>query len=84
MHILQQVLSPGSEFLFKTDHPEYYEWVLEQVEEFNKSTPDSFFNRLPWPEEGKEGSFYYPKTDFQIIWEGEGKKMGIVRYKKQN
>ncbi len=48
LHILQKTLSPGGEFLFKTDHPEYYEWVLEQVESLMKRT---LTNHSPatWP-----------------------------------
>jgi tRNA (guanine-N7-)-methyltransferase len=75
LHILQKTLSPGGEFLFKTDHPEYYEWVLEEIELFNKNSPSSAFKCKLWPEEGAQGSFFYPKTDFQQLWEGQGKKV---------
>ena len=80
LYILRQVLIPGGEFLFKTDHPEYYEWVLEQVEEFNEMNLGQKFGRLSWPEEGEEGGFFYPKTDFQILWESEGKMVDALRY----
>jgi len=69
LHILKNVLIPNGEFLFKTDHPEYYEWVLEQVMEFNTAHPQSSLNQTPWPEECEEGSFFYPKTDFERLWE---------------
>jgi tRNA (guanine-N7-)-methyltransferase len=75
LHILQKNLSPGGEFLFKTDHPEYYEWVLEQVEVFNESKPEQKFAFLPWPEEREEGGFFYPKTDFQRLWESKSKQI---------
>jgi len=81
LHILQKTLSPSGEFLFKTDHPEYYEWVLEQVEAFNSANPEKTMNPVPWPENEKEGSFYYPKTDFQRLWEGEGKIIYSARYR---
>jgi tRNA (guanine-N7-)-methyltransferase len=79
LHILHQILTPGGEFLFKTDHPEYYEWVLEQIEQFNVENPDQLFTQIPWPDERQLGSFYYPKTDFQRHWEGKGKKMWELR-----
>jgi tRNA (guanine-N7-)-methyltransferase len=84
LHILSQALMPDGEFLFKTDHPEYYEWVLEEMGEFNQKNPNSSFTRLSWPEESKEGWFFYPKTDFQRLWEAEGKKIWGVRFKREN
>ena len=65
-------LEPGGEFLFKTDHPEYFEWAVEKVEAFGK------FERLDWP----ENAFFYPKTDFQLLWESEGKSLQRLRLKK--
>ena len=79
LHILKKTLSPNGEFLFKTDHPEYHEWALEQVEAFNSANPEKTMNPVPWPEKEEEGSFYYPKTDFQRLWESKGKKMGQLR-----
>ena len=81
LHILHQVLIPGGEFLFKTDHPEYYEWVLDQVEEFNQSKPELALNVLSWPKERAEGGFFYPKTDFERLWEAERKMISRVRYR---
>lgn len=40
-----QALEPGGEFLFKTDHDEYFEHSLEVVNEFGK------FQQLAWPED---------------------------------
>jgi tRNA (guanine-N7-)-methyltransferase len=71
--ILYQVLKPGGEFLFKTDHPEYYEWVLEEVEAFNTAKPQNIFTSLNLPDNNDTGDFFYPKTDFQRQWENEGK-----------
>jgi len=81
LHILRNALIPGGEFLFKTDHPEYYEWVLEQAEVFNEENPASLFTRLPWSEDEENGGLFYPKTDFQKLWESEGKKIDRQRYK---
>lgn len=67
---LHQVLIPEGEFLFKTDHEEYFDWVLEQV------SAHAGFKRLEW--EGED--FYYPKTDFQLLWESQGLKLQQVRF----
>jgi tRNA (guanine-N7-)-methyltransferase len=75
LHILQKALKPSGEFLFKTDHPEYHEWTLEQVEAFNSANSEKTMNLVPWPEGDEDGSFYYPKTDFQRLWEAQGKKI---------
>ena len=73
LHILQKTLSPSGEFLFKTDHPEYYEWVLEQVEEFNETNPATSFTRLPWPERVKKAAFSIPRQIFRDCGRGKGK-----------
>lgn len=64
-----RVLVPGGEFLFMTDHEEYHEWVVEKV------GGHGGFVRREW----EEDAFYYPKTDFQVLWEGEGRRMWRVR-----
>lgn len=66
------VLKPGGEFCFKTDHPEYFEWVEEEMRVFGK------LQQLDWPED----AFYYPKTDFQLQWEAEGKSIYRCRFQK--
>lgn len=72
LEAVRRVLVPGGEFLFMTDHQEYFEWVEEKVAEFGK------FERLEWTEE----TFFYPKTDFQQLWESEGKSMWRLRCQK--
>ena len=66
------LLEPGGEFLFKTDHPEYFEWAQDKVQAFGK------FEQLDWPED----AFFYPKTDFQIHWESQGKSLQRLRLRK--
>ena len=66
------VLEPGGEFLFKTDHAEYFEWAVEKVADFGK------FEKLEWPED----AFFYPKTDFQLQWESQGKVLQGLRLRK--
>ena len=80
LHILQKALKPSGEFLFKTDHTEYHQWVLEQVELFDKSNPDQSFNQLAWPGQDEEAGFFYPKTDFQRLWEEDGKVVETARF----
>lgn len=70
---LHRVLMEKGEFFFKTDHEEYYEWVIEHV------TAHPGFRQLPW----EESDFYYPKTDFQLQWEGEGKTILRARFVKR-
>lgn len=69
---VQRCLVPGGEFLFMTDHEEYFEWATAKVAEFGR------FERLAWAED----SFFHPKTDFQLQWEAEGKRMWRLRCRK--
>lgn len=72
LEAVRQALVPGGEFLFMTDHEEYFAWAEEKVAAFGK------FERLDWD----EGAFFYPKTDFQQQWEAEGKTMWRLRCRK--
>ncbi len=72
LQAIWDLLQPGGEFLFKTDHPGYFEWAEEKVAAFGK------FERLEWPED----AFFYPKTDFQLLWESEGKTLQGLRLRK--
>lgn len=64
-----RVLKPGGELLFKTDHTGYFEWSEEHLDHYEG------LKRLDWPEE----TFFYPKTDFQIQWEAQGKVLHRLR-----
>lgn len=72
LNAVVRVLKPGGEFLFKTDHEEYFEWSEEHLAAFDK------LERLIW----EENDFFYPKTDFQIQWEAEGKSLQGLRSRK--
>ena len=72
LEAVRRVLLPGGEFLFMTDHEEYFQWAEEKVAEFAK------FELLEWSED----SFFYPKTDFQRQWESEGKSMWRLRCRR--
>lgn len=67
-----RVLKPGGELLFKTDHDEYFEWSEEHLNEYPG------LERLDWPDD----AFFYPKTDFQLQWEAEGKRLQGLRARK--
>jgi tRNA (guanine-N7-)-methyltransferase len=69
---VRRSLLPGGEFLFMTDHEEYFHWATAKVVEFGT------FEQLGWSED----SFFYPKTDFQMQWESEGKAMFRLRCRK--
>ena len=72
LNAVVRVLKPGGEFLFKTDHEEYFEWSEEHLAAFDK------LERLSW----EEDDFFYPKTDFQIQWEAEGKSLQGLRSRR--
>ena len=72
LEAVRRALVPGGEFLFMTDHEDYFRWAEEKVAAFGE------FERLEWNEE----SFFYPKTDFQQLWESEGKAMWRLRCRK--
>jgi len=75
LNALHQVLIPDGEFLFKTDHPEYFEWVEEEMRAFTEK-----FLPLPWQEEPDPDALFYPKTDFQLHWEAQGKAIQRLRF----
>lgn len=72
LEAVHRALVPGGEFLFMTDHDDYFEWTAEMVGRFPG------FEILPWDED----SFFYPKTDFQVQWENEGKTVKRLRCRK--
>jgi tRNA (guanine-N7-)-methyltransferase len=65
-------LRPGGEFLFMTDHDDYFTWAGDMVDAFGR------FERLEWTGD----TFFYPKTDFQMLWESEGKSLQRLRCRK--
>jgi tRNA (guanine-N7-)-methyltransferase len=69
LKVVASLLAEGGEFCFKTDHPGYYEWVVEHVEE------SGLFDELPWNDDDEE----YPLTDFERQWLGEGKSIQKLR-----
>ncbi len=71
--VIHRALAADGEFLFKTDHEEYFDWVLDH---FRRS---SLFEEKAW----NDDDFYYPKTDFQLQWEEQGKSIHRVLFLKK-
>lgn len=67
---LERVLEPGGEFLFKSDHSDYFAAALEVVD------GSELLVRTEWG----EGAFFYPETDFERRWIAEGREMRRARY----
>lgn len=67
---LTRVLEAGGEFLFKTDHAEYFEEAMEVLSECPTLT------QIDWP----GGAFFYPQTDFEGLWRGQGKAIYSARF----
>ena len=67
---LVRILNQDGEFLFKTDHEEYFEESMNTLQNF------SLLHHIPWDNQN-----YYPVTDFERIWNNEGKRIYTARYK---
>ena len=67
-----RVLQSGGEFLFKTDHPDYFEEATAVVD------ASGLLVRLPWLEDGE----CYPLTDFEQHWLGMGKSIQAARWRR--
>ncbi len=66
------LLEEGGEFLFKTDHEEYFEVAQEAAE----ICP--YFKVLDWPED----AFFYAETDFERQWKEVGRRIQGLRLLK--
>lgn len=69
---VHRLLRPGGEWLFATDHEEYFDDAAGIIR------ASGFFRELDWPED----AFYYPQTDFERQWLGEGRTIQRVRFQK--
>ncbi|MFT4641099.1 MAG: tRNA (guanine-N7-)-methyltransferase [Verrucomicrobiales bacterium] len=67
-----RVLAPGGEFLFKTDHEPYH---VDGTEAIRAS---GLFEEVPW----EDDAFFYPRTDFEEHWLGQGKAIYRSRFRK--
>lgn len=66
---LVRILKEDGEFLFKTDHPDYFEESMLALENFD------LLEQVPWNTDD-----FYPVTDFEKIWTKEGKKIYSARF----
>lgn len=71
---IQQLLAPGGEFLFKTDHADYFEEASGRLLGLTE-----IFEPLDWAED----AFFYPETDFERLWNADGRKIGRLRLKNR-
>jgi tRNA (guanine-N7-)-methyltransferase len=65
----RDLLEPGGEFLFKSDHEDYFAAAADVL----RATEG--WVELPW----EEGAFPYPETDFERRWRREGKGIRRLR-----
>ncbi len=66
---LHDILVPGGEFLFKTDHEDYFQWTKVEV------AASGIFKPVDWPAD----AFFYPQTDFEKQWRAEGREVFRLR-----
>ena len=67
-----RVLEPDGEFFFKTDHEAYFEEAMEVL------AASPLFESLPWDDD----TCFYPMTDFEELWLGQGKPIHRSRFRK--
>lgn len=72
LNAIHRALAAGGQFLFKTDHPEYFDEATAAVED------SPLFSRQPWLEEDE----FYPVTDFEQQWLDAGKLIQAARWLK--
>ena len=66
---LVRILKKDGEFLFKTDHPDYFEESMLTLKNFD------LLKQVPWNTDD-----FYPVTDFEKIWTKEGKEIYSARF----
>ena len=67
---VHRLLRPGGEWLFKTDHPEYFAEAVATIQ------ASGLFTATNWPAD----CFPYPLTDFERQWLAEGKTIQSARF----
>jgi len=66
------MLETDGEFLFKTDHQEYFDAAMEDRAWTGQ------FEHLEWSDD----AFYYPITDFETMWREQGRSFYRIRLKR--
>jgi len=69
-----ELLVPGGEFLFKSDHPAYF------AEASAVLRADPGLEEIDWPRE----AFPYFETDFERRWKSEGKLIQATRMRRRS
>ncbi len=69
---LSKVLVPAGDFLFKTDHEDYFEWATDKL------SLSKHFQSIAWDDKCGELS-QYPQTDFEAQWLAEGRSVHKLR-----
>ena len=69
---IHRALAPGADFLFKTDHEDYYTEATGVVD------LSPHFTRLPWIPDSE----FYPVTDFEQQWLDAGKRIQAARWQR--
>lgn len=69
-HDVHRLLAPTGEWLFKTDHPEYFTEATTVIR------ASGLFEETTWPDH----AFPYPLTDFERQWLTEGKSIQQARF----
>ena len=67
---VHRLLGPGGEWLFKTDHPEYFAEAVATIQ------ASGLFTATHWPTD----CFPYPLTDFERQWLAAGKTIQSARF----
>ncbi len=67
---LQRVLEPQGEFLFKTDHADYFDEGVAAVR------ASGLFAEADWGDGGE----FYAETDFEQLWRGQGRPIYRARF----
>lgn len=70
---VHRLLEPNGEWLFKTDHSGYFAEAVESI----RGT--RLFDELPWSDE----DFFYPATDFERQWIGQGRTVERARFRRR-
>ncbi len=69
---IHRMIAPGGQFLFKTDHPDYFAEATEVID----ASP--MFTRAPW----LDAEAFYPITDFGELWISQGCTINAARWLK--
>jgi len=68
----RDLLRPGGEFLFKSDHEDYFTEAAAVLRE------TTGWEEIPWDDD----ACFYPETDFERRWKREGKPIRRLRLRR--